>query len=58
MYYCSVLRPPLECVLDPLYTPIPIPRYMHANLQARHCAVPMRICMTGTLPAMTTDEPI
>ena len=35
MYYCSVLRPPLECVLDPLYIPIPIPRYMHANFLAR-----------------------
>ena len=23
-----------------------------------HCAVPMRICMTGTLPAITTDESI
>ena len=37
-------RAPPTTGLDPLYIPIPIPRYMHANLQARaaHCAVPMR----------------
>ena len=36
-------RAPPTSVLDPLYIPIPIPRYMHANLQAS-AATCMRIC--------------
>ena len=43
--------------VDPLYMPIPIPRSMDTNLQARAASL-QHPCMAGTLPAVTTNEPI